>query len=90
MQPSDFTNHPYDSVMKNSESETVARNIMVILSRTGNKFRHLSWNEYKKEREKDGNFSQSEQRYFEKVAKYTVSEQTAALFSEAWAGVSTK
>jgi hypothetical protein len=43
MKPSNLKNHPYDSRLQNNESETVARNIMVILSRTGNEFRLLSW-----------------------------------------------
>lgn len=39
MKPSDFLKHPYDSVLQHTEDEIVARNIMVILNRTGNEFR---------------------------------------------------
>ncbi len=82
--PSDFTNKPFASVFRKSESETIARNIMVILSRTGNEFRELSWDEYKKERLKDGEFSESEKGYFEKVLPYCVSAEMAARFSDSW------
>ena len=59
LKPSDFMGaHPFDSLMQKSESETIARNIMAILGRTGNKFRLLNWDEYKKERLKDGNFNE--------------------------------
>ena len=82
--PSDFTNKPYSSVLQNSESESVAMNIMRILTRTGNTFRELSYDEYKLERLKDGNFSESERRYFDKVIGYCVSPATARLLSPAW------
>ena len=53
LKPSDFTNFPYDSVFHNTEREMVARNIMVILVRTGNTWRELSWEEYLQERIKE-------------------------------------
>lgn len=84
MKPSDFTSYPWGSVAGKSEAEVVARNIMVILSRTGNEFRNLDWEEYKEEREKDGNFSPSEKPYFEEVLPYCKSADTAKLFSEKW------
>jgi len=37
--PSDFTNEPMGSVLQKSEAETVARNIMVILKRTGDTYK---------------------------------------------------
>ena len=85
MKPSQFTKHPYDSVLENNESETVARNVMVILSRTGNKFRALTWEEYSEHREKDGNFTQSEKSYFDRVAGFCVSEESAKAFCPQWA-----
>lgn len=85
MQPSNFTKHPFNSVTSNSESETIARNIMVILQRTGNHWRRLSWEEYSTERLKDGNFTQSEYRLFDKVINYCISEETACLFCSNWA-----
>lgn len=84
MKPSNFTNNPMDSVLQNSESETIARNIMLILKRTGDKFRNLSFKEYKKERLKDGNFSESEKKYFDKTIEYCKSSDTAKLFSKNW------
>ena len=53
MKPSDFLEYPWNSVTKNSEYETIALNIMVILKRTGDEFRELSFDEYKTERLKD-------------------------------------
>lgn len=84
--PSDFMKHPFDSVMQNCESETVARNIMVILSRTGNTFRDLTWREYKKERSKDRDSDavDMEKGYFQDVIKYCKSPDTATCFSKTW------
>lgn len=84
MKPSDFTQHPDRSVMREYEAEVVARNIMVILKRTGNKFRKLSWDEYKEERAKDGDFSPIEKPYFKRAIRYCESAQTAVLFSPTW------
>ena len=84
MNPSNFTSHPYDSVLQNNESETVARNIMVILSKTGDKFRVITWEEYKAEREKDGHFSTSEKPFFEKVYGFCTSAESARAFCKNW------
>ena len=62
----------------------VARNIMTILARTGNTWRELTWEEYKQEREKDGNFTMCEQSFFDRVKGYCVSAETARLFSPEW------
>lgn len=83
--PSDFTKMPMDSVLQKTEAEIVARNIMVMLSRTGNTFRELTWEEYEQEREKDGGRPWNEKAYFEKTIGYCKSPETAALFSKAWA-----
>ena len=82
--PSDFNGYPYGSVTRKSEAETVANNVMKILKRTGDKFRPLSWDEYKEEREKDGNFSEKEKAFFLDVVKYFKSAETAVLFSGVW------
>lgn len=82
---SDFAKHqPWDSVLQNSESEVVARNIMIILARTGNQFRMLTWEEYFFERHHDGNFNYLEERYFDLVIDYFKSADTARLFSPVW------
>ncbi len=83
--PSDFTKYPWNSVLQNSESETVARNIMVILTRTGNRFRPLAWEGYKNERLKDDKFSEREEAFFNKVIDYCKSPETASKFSSEWA-----
>ena len=85
--PSDFGKvDPYDCRMKfdRSEHETIAQNIMRILWRTGNEFRPLSWQEYRKERLKDGNFSDREKEYFDNVIRWCDSEHNAKQFSTAW------
>ncbi len=82
--PSNFTNYPFNSVFKNCESEVVAKNIMVILKNTGNKWRKLNWKEYKEYREKEGDFSNLEKNYFEKVVPYCTSPKNASLFSHNW------
>ena len=82
--PSDFTNHPFSSVLQKTEAEVIARNIMTILKRTGDTFRPLTWDEYKSEREKDGHFTESEKSYFVQVIDFCKSGDTAILFSESW------
>ena len=85
LKPSEFAKkQPSESVFLKSEHETIASNIMTILSRTGDEFRPLTWEEYSIEREKDGNFSYGEKRFFEDVIDYCVSAQTARLFSKEW------
>lgn len=82
--PGDFTEFPYSSIICKAEAEVIAVNIMVILKRTGNIFRELSWDEYKKERLKDGEFTEYEREYFDKVIDYCKNVDTAKLFSKAW------
>lgn len=83
--PTEFAKiQPMSSVFQKSEHETIASNIMTILGRTGDEFRPLTWEEYSIEREKDGNFSGGEKRFFEDVIDHCASAQTARLFSKAW------
>ena len=91
--PKDFIKYPWGSVFQNSERETVALNVMKILSRTGNAFRALSWDEYLEERVKDGGgntYNQdylSEQVCFLDVVKYTISENDARKFCPDWSKI---
>jgi hypothetical protein len=85
MKPENFTSYPWSSILQKSESETIAQNIMVILNRTGNKFRTLSFEEYKSERIKDGNFSEREKGYFDDVIKYCGDAESALQFCKGWA-----
>lgn len=87
MKPSNFTSFPYLSILKDSDSETIARNIMIILERTGDEFRPLSWEEYREERLKDRNFSNREKAIFEEVIPFCESANTAVLFCKHWASV---
>jgi hypothetical protein len=84
MKPSNFTTHPWSSVTGNSEHETIAQNIMIILKRTGDEFRELTWEEYREERLKDGNFYDSEKKYFDAVIDYCDSAKSASLFCNGW------
>lgn len=87
--PSDFgkAGKPMSSVLKKSEAETVAHNYMVILYRKGDEWRGLSWEEYKDERIKDGHFTEGERYYFDQVAPYCQSAETARTFAPKWAAV---
>lgn len=84
MKPENFIKHPWDSVLQGCEYEVIAVNIMKILKRTGNEFRPLSWEEYKKERLKDSDFREREKEYFDKVIPYCTCPEMAKLFSKDW------
>jgi len=85
MKPSDICRiNPIVSVFKKPEYETIAQNIAIILSRTGNEFKIIAWEQYRTERLKDRNFSEIEKHYFDAVVKYFKSEDTVRLFSKAW------
>ena len=75
---------PWDSVVQKSEYETVCRNILVILSRTGDTWRALGFDEYKKERLEDGHFSHQEEDAFNEVKQYTLNAFAAARFCNVW------
>lgn len=86
--PSDFVIHPWDSVIKRSEAETVAVNIMKILKRTGDVFPEelLTFEQYAEERKKDGAVHLgNEQMYFKDVIGFCRNADTAKLFSKSWA-----
>jgi hypothetical protein len=83
--PSDFAKvSNMASVLQKAEAEIVASNIMVILKRTGDKWRRLGWREYEKERQLDGQFHQMEQLYFDKVKNFCTTAEKAATFCPGW------
>jgi hypothetical protein len=90
LKPSNLiSTRPYNSISQNGESETIALNIVKILARTGNRWRTISWEKYKKERLKDmktdrSHFSDAEQYYFERVNMYCSSAKLARAFSDQW------
>lgn len=85
MKPSNFSNkYPWNSVLQNAENEIMCSNILKILARTGDTFRPLSFEEYKEERLKDGNFSNQEETYFNQVIDYCQNSKTLELFSKSW------
>lgn len=85
MKPSNFIGkEPLNSVFKKYEVEIVAMNIIIILKRTGDNFRLISWREYKKERIRDGDFSEYEKRYFDMVKGYFSSYKKIKSFSPYW------
>jgi len=87
LSPSDFAKtQPFSSILQNKkrESETVCLNIMIILMRTGDEWRDLSFLEYVTERKRDGGFSESERPYFESVKQYCKTPETAAIFCPSW------
>lgn len=86
-QPSDYTRHPMGSIVKNSESETIARNIMVILMQNGNVFRKMEFDEYLEARKSHGASEREvmrEKPYFDKVVEHCSSEESADKFCEDW------
>lgn len=87
--PSDFSPvDPMSSVFQKSEHETIARNCMVMLKRTGNTWRKLTEDEYLAERAKDGARNvEHELVYFRAVVVYTDNPASAAAFSPSWARV---
>lgn len=88
LKPSRFVAvHPFDSVFSSFEHEIVAKNIMVILSKSGDVFRSLSYEEYERERLKDGNFSIREEIFFNDVIGHCKSPDTAVLFCKTWANL---
>ena len=87
--PANFYKFPFDSVLRKSEAETIAQNIMRILHRKGNEWRELSWEEYVEERLKDAKddacgFSEKEKAFFDQVIGYTISAKKATEFCEKW------
>jgi len=82
--PKDFRIFPSSSVLQKCEAEQVACNVMVILYRTGNTFREITWEEYRTERKKDKDFTSTEEFYFDQVLPYCRSQDTAELFSPEW------
>lgn len=88
--PSVFHMRPWNSSFGKMEPEMVAENIMLILKRTGDTFRKLTWEEYKAERVKDlkdGDMPESvdcERKYFDQVSMCCVTVETTANFSHRW------
>ena len=76
--------YPLGSVIRKTEAEIVAQNIILILSRTGDKWRKLDYTEYEKERLKDGNYTKAEKGYFDKVIDYCLNPDAAKLFCPSW------
>jgi hypothetical protein len=75
---------PIGSIERSCEREIVARNIMVILARTGNIFRHLSLEEYITERNKDKiKYNPDEERHYG-VVWHTISAEAALIFCKDW------
>ena len=88
LSPSVFTSHPFGSVLKKSEAESIARNIMVIRARLGRW--DLTWPQYRAEREKDGGFSELEKAYFEEAVRLIPDAIGAIAFSPSWASAARK
>lgn len=87
MKPSDFKIQPWSSRAGKSEAETVARNIMNILARTGDEWRELPWDEYRIARFDDSASTRDmilEEPYFNEVVRFTMSEAAAREFSPTW------
>lgn len=76
--------HPFDSILQKAESEIIAKNIIVIQSRIDNKFQLIDWDIYYFHRMQDGNFSESEKKYFDIISPLLTNEKDVRKFSKAW------
>jgi hypothetical protein len=85
LRPKDFTCEPWDSVLRNKESEIIARNIMKILARTGNTFRPITWEEYVIKRKEDTTECTDSESTFYQVVVYCTCAEQAIKFSPDWA-----
>ncbi len=90
LKPSDFSEtFPFDSIFQKSEPETIIKNCLIILKRTGDIWRDLSWEEYETERRKDGNFSYAEKAYFSEIIDYIHPERIGIIspkYKRIWKG----
>lgn len=85
--PSNYLGYAMGSILQNSESETIARNIMVVLSKMGDTFKELTFEQYSEARRADGASERDmmlEKPYFEKVSPHCVSAETADAFCKGW------
>lgn len=91
LKPSIFKSFPWESILQKSEDEQIAQNIMIIRARLGDKW-DITWDEYKKEREKDGGWgcAYSEERYFKELMKQIPDVLGAIAFSPTWAKAARK
>ena len=83
LKPSHFKAQPWNSLYGKLEAEIIARNIMVIRARRGDIW-PLSWEQYREERQKDGNFSELEKGYFDEVIALIPDAIGAVRFSPTW------
>jgi hypothetical protein len=84
LKPSNFVSRPWNSIAKKSESETIARNIMVIRKRLGDKW-ELTWEEYERERKADKGRPEGEKYLFDEVYPLISDVIGAVSFSPDWA-----
>ncbi len=81
--PSDFTQNIPNSLFQSNFKEDMFMHIMHILTRTGNEWRSLSWEEYKKEKEKEIElFINHAEKIFYKVRPFTLSADLAEQVKE--------
>jgi hypothetical protein len=86
LRPGDFLSHPTGSVVGRHEAEVVARNIMVIRTRLGNKW-DLTLEEYREHREKDGHYKLIEEEHFKQIYPLISTPMGAIAFAPGWAKV---
>ncbi len=84
LKPSHFCDFPWESLLQKTEAEVIACNIMKIRRRLGDEWQ-LSWEDYERERKKDGGYSWMEKGYFEQVMPMIPDAIGAISFSKSWA-----
>ena len=89
LKPGHFTVYPMGSIKQSAGSQIVAQSINIIRERLGNDWA-LSWDQYKAERVKDGDFTDKEKKYFDSVIDLISSAEACINFSPSWSKVATK
>lgn len=87
--PADYISYPWGSILNSTEHEMIARDIMVILYKTGNVFREISFDEYKKEKTKitKNIINASEESRFMQVVNFCKNPYMANSFCKNWLGL---
>ena len=83
LKPSTFTRKPLYSLTQKSEAERVASHINIIRKRLGDNW-DITREQYRKERIKDGEFSEGEMYLFDEVIKLIPDAIGCIGFSKVW------
>lgn len=84
IKPSDLMNeHPWNSVLQNSENESMACSLLKTMNKNGNEWVQPTYQQYLDYKKETGGGPGGEDQY-DKIIDYLKSPDTAALFSPKW------